>query len=846
MPIDQIISHIASTNLEKQQVVQTCDNQAGAENTSAEASRRSSTSTQNTDTLTPTNIPSDLTDNGQETIISAIPADTVVETHHNIQDDANNSVLKSHQSSTTSAQSQIQDTTVNANAVNEVSKESQELQDVVEMKEREMVKEMSASDVAAELSTLPVPAPTRKVSRFLVSPVVEQKNIAPEEESSTTSESTDRANVTTSQSPPVASIVNVEAIPKNEDHVEANILEAQTAAVHEQIGNIETAGAVQYPVEQVDNTQQVLQQGQQSIGAQNIVQMQTLQQQVTGHVQQTIGQPKQQTIIVQGTTVTSQQTSQQQMPQTGVQNFIAVNSQKELQSQPLHTMTNGIVQQTQYQSHAVIQPGVVMQQQIPMQQQSLMQPLVQTEHQLQGQMQATQRSSVQQFIPQHVHPPTQQYVMLSGQPMQPIQPTNMDERIRRIPNASANVSVDPQILESSGIVEEKRQAMAVNASMTHIQHVQVPQDMSSGGMLPQGVVETAQHLQTTYQNVQHAPGAMPPSMPQVPLPVHPIAATDVSTPKVVIKTKEGSSTFPDLAQNLANILSNPKSKSTTPHPLTNHEPAVASNVVAPTLIEHKPVPVQSEQYFQPIQPEVSQLQIQPPVLHNYQGQIIYQGYQGQPNNFQQAFQSQQLLHQGQVQPIPQSIPLMIPQQVDAHTQMVHSTFQNLSAQLSAQGKWVVSTSQAQQPIRHIQPSQPQPLQHQSQLQQIPVQSQIQQQIMQDQQYNESTIISDQSQLQLKLTEQHSTKYIEAETLESSNLDWYVNLLHKSICFIFYFILKNNLCIVQKYEEIVYVWRRGAHSSHPSDENMFCTISVYVVLVLIASYSCLRMRILVTM
>lgn len=767
--------------------MQTSDNQAGAENTSAEASRRSSTSTQNTDTLTPTNISSDPTDN-QETVVSAVSADMVVEAHHNIQDDASNS--KSYQSFTTHAQTQIQDTTVNANHVNvEASKESQELQDVVDMKDREMTKEMSASDVAAELSTLPVPTPARKISRFLVSPVVEQKTVASEEEAPVVNENADRTNITISQptSQSVLNTANVESVPKNEDHAEANVLEGQAAAVHEQIsGNIEPmAQGVQYAVEQADNTQQqVLQQGQQSIGVQNVIQMQTLQQQMTGHVQQTIGQTKQHTIIVQGTTITSQQTPQQQMPPTtGMQNFVSIGSQKELQSQSLHT--NGIAQQTQYQNQAIVQSGIVIQQQqppppqqIPIQQ-SVMQPHMQAEHQLQGQMQV-QRPSVQQFVPQQVQPPTQQYVMLSGH-IQPIQSASIDERNRRIPNTSTNVSMDSQILESSSISEEKRQTMAaVNTPMTHMQHVQVvPQDMSSGmPPLSQGVVDTAQQFQIAHQNVQYVPGVVPSSVSQVPLPVHPIVAADVTTPKVVIKAKEVSSTLPDLAQNLANILSNPKSKSTTPHPLTSHEPAAtaAPNVAASTLVEHKPV--QSEQYFQPIQPEVSQLQaIQPPVQHNYQGQIVYQGYQGQPN-FQQAFPNQQLLHQGQMQTIPQSIPLMIPQQIDAHSQMIQSTLQNVSAQLSAQGKWIVSNNQAPQPMRHVQSNQAQPLHNQSQLQQIPVQLQMQQQTMQDQQYSESPIVTDQSQLQLKLSEQHTARNsLETETLESSNLDWYVRLLY---------------------------------------------------------------------
>ncbi|XP_011331558.2 serine/threonine-protein kinase WNK1 isoform X2 [Ooceraea biroi] len=770
LPIDQIISHIANTSLEKQQVAQTPDSQVGVENTSAEASRRSSTSTQNTDTLTPTNIPSDPTDN-QETIVSATSAETVVETY-NIQDDANNSAFKSYQNSI-AGQAQAQDATVNAGYVNETQKESQEQQDAVDVKESGAAKE--AFDVTAEISSLTVPAPVRKVSRFLVSPVVEQKNVAAEDEASGVGEGTDRANIATSQqtvSQPVASATNVESTLKIEDHAEASIPGTQNVTVHEQASNNEMVQGIQYTVEQTDSTQQVLQQGQQPIGLQqNIIQVQTLQQ-VTGHVQQTttIGQ-KQHTIIVQGATMTTQQTSQQ-MPQTGVQHFMPVSSQKELPAQPLHV--NGIAQAQmtpQYPNQPVVQPGVVMQQpqqQIPMQT-SVMQPHVQAEHQLQGQIQQAQRPAVQQFVPQQVQPPAQQYVMLSGQPiMQPIQPMSIDERNRRIASLSAasNVSMDLGISDSSNLPDEKRQNVPVaNISVAHMQQVQIVPDMSGAVPLAQSVVENGQQLQTVHQGIQHVPGTVPQSMP-VALPVHPVAATDISAPKMTIKAKEVSSTLPDLAQNLANILSNPKSKSATPHPLTTHESTVVPNVAASTLVDYKPV--QSEQYFQPIQPEASQLQIQPPIQHNYQGQIVHQAYQSQ-QNFQQAFQNQQLLHQNQAQPIPQSIPITIPQQIDAQAQMVPGTLQSVSGQPIVQGKWIVSTNQTplQQPLR--QPNQPpQLLQGQTQLQQVSMPLQMQQQTMPDQQHGDSSVALDQSHLHLKLPEQHPTKPVEAESLESLN------------------------------------------------------------------------------
>jgi len=762
LPIDQIISHIANTNLEKQQVAHIVDSQTTVENTSAEASRRSSTSTQNTDTLTPTNIPSDPTDN-QETIISATSVETVME-NYNIQDDVNNSAFKSYQNTNAA---QIQDITVNASYMNESRKESQEQQDAVDIKESGTVKE--TSDVAAEISNLIVPAPVRKVSRFLVSPVVEQKNITIEDEVV----NEDRTNVAASQIISQSIVpTNVESTLKIEDHTEANIPGIHNMTMHEQANNNEMVQGIQYAMEQADNTQQLLQQGQQQqpIGLQqNIIQVQTLQQ-VTGHMQQTttIGQAKQHTIIVQGGAMTTQQTAQQ-MPQTGVQHFMPVNSQKELSTQPLHV--NGITQTQipmQYPNQTVVQSGVVMQQpqqQISMQT-SMMQPHVQAEHQLQGQMQ-TQCPTVQQFVPQQIQPSTQQYVMMPGQPIiQPIQPMSIDDRNRRIASLSAtsNVSMDLGISDSSNISEEKRQNVPVaNVPVVHMQHTQiVPPDMSNAMPLTQNIVENSQQLQTVHQNIQHVSGPMPQSMP---VPMHSIAATDISAPKMTIKTKEVSSTLPDLAQNLANILSNPKSKSVTPHPLTTHESIAVPNVAAGTSVDYKSV--QSEQYFQPIQPEASQLQ--PPIQHNYQGQIVHQTYQNQ-QSFQQAFQNQQLLHQNQAQPISQSIPLTIPQPIDVQSQMVPTTFQNVSGQSIVQGKWIVSTNQTllQQPLRNQQQNQPpQLLQNHTQLQQISMPLQMQQQTIADQQHSESSII-DQSHLHLKLPEQHPVKLMETENLESSN------------------------------------------------------------------------------
>ncbi|CAK9795460.1 Serine/threonine-protein kinase WNK3 [Anthophora plagiata] len=648
LPIDQILSHITgTTSMEKQPNVQTPDSQTGPENTSADASRRSSTSTQNTDTLTPTNLPSDPTDPTQETIVSVTSADTVVDIHHMHKDET----AKSYQCSTTYTQSQIHDPAF----VNQTSEKSKEpaTQDTTEQ-EKEVNKEVQSADasISAEVATLTAPPPMRKISRFLVSPVVEQKVVGNEEEGSSTVENAEKPNILTTQCGSLAQPVATEEAQVKRDDLEVNLLETQ-AAILEKPGIETVTQNSQYVAEQVENIQTV-QQMQQTISLQNAVQGQPMP--AMSQMQQNVNtvQSSQHNIIIQGTTITHQ--SSQQM--SSVSQNAAV-TQKDIQAQVL---PSGINLQGQYQNQSM-QCNVLLQQQINMQQ-NLTQMHIQPEQQQQVQMQA-QRPLQQQFHSQQVPQQHQQYVILSG-PIPQLQPTAIiDERNRRISNIStaSNMSTDSQISETAGITDDKKQQSMIvpNASMPQMQHVQfIPQqDGSNITSLTQAgsVLEPVQQLQTVPQNIVNIPANV--SVP-VSVPVHQVVTAEV-TPKVILKTKEVSSTLPDLAQNLANILSNPKSKSVTPHCLTSHEPSQSVNVQGTTILEYKPT-LQSDQYFQPIQPEASQIQMQQQLPHNYQANMAQQGKWIASPNQNVIQQTAPTRHVQQIQPQLQQ-PVPAPQHV---------------------------------------------------------------------------------------------------------------------------------------------------------------------------------------
>lgn len=745
LPIDQIISHItaAGASTEKQQNVQTPDSQVGPENTSTEASRRSSTSTQNTDTLTPTNLPSDPTET-QETVVSVATADAAADLHQTPKDDVSNIFP----SSTTYTQSQIHDAA--GSQGNELPKESI-VQDPADLQEMEASKEAQPDASSMEVAALTAPVPIRKISRFLVSPVVEQKVLSNEEEgSATVVESADKVNALAAQSN-VLSQPNIadEGQVKHND-LEANVLETQAATVPEKPSTETVIQTPQYVMEQIDNIQ-ALHSGQQTINLQSTVPGQSMPP--AQQMQQNIGaaQSSQHNVIMQGAGITHQATQQMQ---SAPQNIITV-PQKDTQVPP-----SGVNLQGQYQPQQM-QCNVLLQQQQITVQHNLTQMHIQPELQHPGQMQA--QRPLQQFHPQQIPQQHQQYVILSG-PIQQLQPTAIvDERNRRISNIStaSNMSTDSQMSETASLTDDKKQPVPIpGTSMHHVQHVQlVPQQEGSNVTpMPQTVLEPVQQLQQAPQNMMNAPANV--SVP-VSVPVHQVVNAEVA-PKVMPKTKEVSSTLPDLAQNLANILSNPKSKSVTPHCLTSHDPNPSVNVGAATTLDYKPT-LQSEQYFQPIQPEASQMQIQSQFQHNYQTNV----QQGISQTFQVAQQS----HHAQM-PLQQAMPLNAAQQLDPQLQMSQQNFQGVSAHTLSQGKWIASTNQniIQQtiPARHTQQLQPQ---HQLQ-QTVP----MQQQIVQDTQNLEGFVVADQSQLHLKLPDQQALgKASETENQELNTLTGYVRL-----------------------------------------------------------------------
>ncbi|KAK9297698.1 hypothetical protein QLX08_008739 [Tetragonisca angustula] len=721
LPIDQILSHITgSASTEKQQNVQTPDSQMGPENTSAEASRRSSTSTQNTDTLTPTNLPSDPTDPTQETIVSVTTADTVLDVHNILKDE----IAKS------TNQSQTNDSTVNQ--TNEKSKESM-VQDETEQ-EKEINKEIQPDASVTEMATLTAPPPARKISRFLVSPVVEQKVVTSEEEESTTTvESVDKSNILTTQSSLLLQPNTIDDGQAKHDDLEVNVLETQTTVPEK--SNIETVTqSPQCVVEQMDNIQTIQQPVQQSInpqttvqGQQAILSMSQMQQNVNAT------QSSQHNVIVQGSAITQQSPQQIQVAPQSV-----TLSQKDLQTQ---VSSSGINLLGQYQNQSIPCNVLLQQQQITVQQ-NLTQMHIQSEHQGQMQVQRPLQQFQPQQIPQQQQQQQQQYVILSG-PISQLQPTAIiDERNRRISNISttSNMSTDSQISEIASVTDDKKQSLVVpNLSMPQMQSVQYISQTDGSNITPlsQTVLEPIQQLQTAPQT----------NVPNVSAPVHQVVSAEV-TPKVMLKTKEVSSTLPDLAQNLANILSNPKSKSVTPHCLTTHEPSQTVNISGTTIFEYKPT-LQSEQYFQPIQPETSQIQIQPQLPHNYQANVTQQV-------IPQTFQISQQSHQAQV-PLQQTMQLNTTHQIDSQLQMAQQNFQGVAVHaLTSQSKWIAPMNQIIQqtaPIRHVQQTQPQ------------LQQTISQYVVQDTQNLEGST-SDQSQFHLKLPDQQlSGKISETEAQE---------------------------------------------------------------------------------
>lgn len=173
LPIDQIISHITNSGLERQQSPAQADHQVPSGD-STEASRRSSTSTQNTDTLTPT-MPGDLADN-HESVLSVVSAETILEVHH-------------HQDELVEPPAAVASQTISSDMLKTDDASKNDSQEP-----REESRE-PPSDVQ-EPESKPSAPPARKISRFLVSPVVEQRNPS-EAESSNADNSEQSGNAVT-------------------------------------------------------------------------------------------------------------------------------------------------------------------------------------------------------------------------------------------------------------------------------------------------------------------------------------------------------------------------------------------------------------------------------------------------------------------------------------------------------------------------------------------------------------------------------------------------------------------------------------------------------------------------
>lgn len=223
---------------------------------------------------------------------------------------------------------------------------------------------------------------------------------------------------------------------------------------------------------------------------------------------------------------------------------------------------NVIVQQQQ-------QPQVVQQivpQQVPIQVQYQNAPVIQQQHVVQPQQQVIQDPQ-QVMIQRQMQFQPQQYVILAGQQPQQQQQPLIDEKNRKVSNIStcSTLSTDSHMSEMSAINDERK--------------------VSSMVLNPPQLQQQQQQLPTEEQSSQPAPIA------------HPVEAA----PKV-------KSTLPDLAQNLANILSNPKTKTTTAaatHSVPGHENLSTTSAPPLPAVDHNKPALQPEQYFQPIQPEVS-------------------------------------------------------------------------------------------------------------------------------------------------------------------------------------------------------------------------------------------------
>lgn len=286
-----------------------------------------------------------------------------------------------------------------------------------------------------------------------------------------------------------------------------------------------------------------------------------------------------------------------------------------------------------------------------------------------------------------------------------------EEKNRRISNHSntSNLSSDSQLSEISFTSDDRKVTSVLpNTPVMPVQQNQfLHQDISNNSLSPHmNIGELPQPTAVIHQSAQ--------PVATLPYPAQSAAPTE---PNCKAKTKEVSSTFPDLAQNLANILSNPKSKCVTPHAGSSHEQNLNPTATI-VLADYKP-PIQSEQYFQPIHPDVN--------LQSFPGQKCVQGSASFPQNVQISQANNQI-------PVQHSLPSQ--QSVDAAISNVLQG-QSLGTDSSAQNHWSGSSYGSTISQNSIQSQSIDPVhlkQNHSFIQQVPslVQPHIQPEIIDDQ------------------------------------------------------------------------------------------------------------------
>ena len=529
LAIDQMISQIKISTLDKQKNIQAADGEAVLSHPADESSSLS-TCTQLTDTLIFTNALGDLAAS-QENLYSSLCTDSIVEVNPLENDAESYSVISDIISN--HVNSHLNNVTENASSIR--NKQNYEKKCTLDAQEEISYKAINIFSNSESEENIVKSMPVRKISRFLVSPVFEQYAIADQEDSIRQGEDTEKWN--RMQSPVASDLTDTalkvslhETLKNNLEKsiVEKNVEKEQIIAEASQL-RMEVINPYSFVNDQDYSVEQL-----QSQFEQNIFQTQT-RDPATLVIQQT-----QNNVLV---------------PQT-IQNTVQ-------QYASLHQNQQDIKQLSQIHNNLLL----------------LQQPQLQ---------------------------------LVS------------DEKNRRISNVST-VSNESQISDVSGCIDDKKMSsIPPNKLLQYVQQTQfINQDSLSSH------INVTDLPQPSCVNQSTPPGSASLAV------LFPAQSGGPNEMNLKLKVKEVSSTLPDLAQNLANILSNPKSKSITSHGSNSHEQNSNSNT-ATVITDYKP-PVHSDQYFQPIQPEVS--------LQNSQASPqpqlnVHKCTQG-TSNFQQTIQNSQ-------------------------------------------------------------------------------------------------------------------------------------------------------------------------------------------------------------